>query len=464
MTTERTPVPVASAPSSAGVANSPAKLNGYLIKSTVVAALGGLLFGFDTAVIAGTTADLSKTYQLSPGSLGLTVAIALWGTVVGAMTAGIPGDRYGRRDSLRVLAILYLVSALGCGFAWNWYALVLFRFVEGIAIGGSSVLGPMYIAEIAPAKWRGRLVGFFQFNVVFGIMLAYLSNYLLGLLHLGATEWRWKLGVSAIPAALFLWMLIGIPRSPRWLVKKERIDEARTVLKLTGDESYENDLQEIVASIDLEHASQNVLFTRKYLLPIFLAISIGMFNQLAGINAILYYLNDIFGHAGFNKMSADLQSVAVGATFLVFTVLAMGVIDKMGRKKLLLIGSVGTCACLAGVSFVFFTGRHQALLLWLLIGYIAFFAFSQGSVIWVYISEIFPNQVRAKGQSLGSFSHWFMNAIISGFFPLMAASSGGYPFAFFSAMMALQFVVVLLVYPETKGIKLEDMGRKLGIG
>ncbi len=440
-----------------------ASINRYLIRSTVVAALGGLLFGFDTAVIAGTTSDLSRTYHLSPGSLGLTVAIALWGTVAGAISAGVPGDRYGRRDSLRILAILYLVSALGCGFAWNWYALVVFRFVEGIAIGGSSVLGPMYIAEIAPAKWRGRLVGFFQFNVVFGIMLAYFSNYMIGLLHLGAAEWRWKLGVSAIPAALFLWMLFGIPRSPRWLVKKRRIDEAREVLKLTGDENYEQDLQNIIASIDLEHASQDALFTRKYRLPIFLAVSIGMFNQLAGINAILYYLNDIFARAGFNKVSSDLQSVAVGATLLVFTMLAMAVIDNMGRKKLLLIGSVGTCACLAGVSAIFFTQRHQGLLIWLLIGYIAFFAFSQGAVIWVFISEIFPNQVRSKGQSLGSFSHWFMNAIISGIFPLMAASSGGYPFVFFSAMMALQFFVVLLLYPETKGITLEDMQRKLGM-
>lgn len=438
-------------------------INRYLIRSTVVAALGGLLFGFDTAVIAGTTADLSRTYHLSPGSLGLTVAIALWGTVAGAISAGVPGDRYGRRDSLRILAILYLVSALGCGFAWNWYALVVFRFVEGIAIGGSSVLGPMYIAEIAPAKWRGRLVGFFQFNVVFGIMLAYFSNYMIGLLHFGAAEWRWKLGVSAIPAALFLWMLFGIPRSPRWLVKKRRIEEAREVLKLTGDENYEQDLQDIIASIDLEHASQDALFTRKYRLPIFLAVSIGMFNQLAGINAILYYLNDIFARAGFNKVSSDLQSVAVGATLLVFTMLAMAVIDNMGRKKLLLIGSVGTCACLAGVSAIFFTQRNQGFLIWLLIGYIAFFAFSQGAVIWVFISEIFPNQVRSKGQSLGSFSHWFMNAIISGIFPLMAASSGGYPFVFFSAMMALQFFVVLFLYPETKGITLEDMQRKLGM-
>jgi len=438
-------------------------LNKDLVKSTVVAALGGLLFGFDTAVIAGTTADLSRTFRLSPGSLGLTVAIALWGTVVGAVSAGTPGDCYGRRDSLRILAILYLVSALGCGFAWSWPTLVAFRFIEGIAIGGSSVLGPMYIAEIAPASWRGRLVGFFQFNVVLGIMLAYLSNYMIGLLQLGAAEWRWKLGVSAIPAGLFFGMLFGIPRSPRWLVKKRRIDEAVRVLQLIGEENYEQELKDITASIDLDHPSQNSLFSRKYRLPIFLAVSIAMFNQLAGINAILYYLNDIFARAGFSKVSADLQSVAVGATLLAFTMLAMMAIDKMGRKKLLLIGSVGTCACLAGVSAIFFTQRHQNFLVWLLIGYIAFFAFSQGAVIWVYISEVFPNQVRAKGQSLGSFSHWFMNAIISGLFPLMAASSGGYPFVFFSAMTALQFFVVLFVYPETKGITLEDMQRKLDL-
>ncbi len=321
----------------------------------------------------------------------------------------------------------------------------------------------MYIAEIAPARWRGRLVGFFQFNVVFGIMLAYFSNYIIGLSHVGAIEWRWKLGVSAVPAALFLWMLFGIPRSPRWLVKKQRIEEAKEVLRLTGDENYEQNLQDIVASIDIEHASVDRLFTRKYRFPIFLAVSIGMFNQLAGINAILYYLNDIFARAGFNKVSSDLQSVAVGATFLVFTMLAMMVIDSMGRKKLLLIGSVGTCTCLAGVAAIFFSHQRQGSLVWLLAGYIAFFAFSQGAVIWVFISEVFPNQVRSKGQSLGSFSHWFMNAIISGLFPLMAASSGGYPFVFFSAMMALQFFVVLFLYPETKGITLEDMQRKLGI-
>ncbi len=439
------------------------KLNSYILRSTIVAALGGLLFGFDTAVIAGTTHALSALYRLSPGMLGITVSAALWGTIIGAMTAGIPGDKYGRRDSLRLMAVLYVVSAVGCGFAWSWGALVFFRFIGGLGIGGSSVLGPMYIAEIAPAKWRGRLVGFFQFNVVFGILLAYFSNYVIGMFGLGDHEWRWKLGIAAAPAAAFLALLFSIPRSPRWLVKKGRIAEAREVLQQTGAENYEEVLQEIVASIDAEHVQHDSLFTWKYRLPIFLAVTIGMFNQLSGINAILYYLNHIFESAGYSKVSADLQSVAIGATNLAATMLAMTLIDRVGRKKLLLIGSLGTMACLAGVAAVFLTKRHEGYLLWLLVGYIAFFAFSQGAVIWVYLSEIFPNRVRAKGQSLGSFSHWAMNAAISGVFPLMAARSGGYPFVFFAAMMALQFVLVLLVFPETKGVSLEEMQRKLGI-
>jgi sugar porter (SP) family MFS transporter len=439
------------------------KLNSTLLKSTVVAALGGLLFGFDTAVIAGATQALKVLYHLSPLGEGFTVASALVGTVIGSMLAGIPGDRYGRRDSLRGMAVLYLVSALGCAFAWNWTALVIFRFIGGLAIGGSSVLGPMYIAEISPAKWRGRLVGLFQFNVVFGILLAYLSNYILGTMGFGAAEWRWKLGVTAAPAAFFFVMLFGIPRSPRWLVKKGRIDEAREVLRLIGEENYEQELKDIIESIDAEHVTSDALFTAKYRVPIFLAISIGMFNQLSGINAILYYLNAIFEHAGFSKVSGDLQAVAIGATNLLFTMLAMSVIDKVGRKKLLLIGSVGTALCLAGVAAIFLIGRHESLLVWMLVGYIAFFAFSQGAVIWVYISEVFPNRVRAKGQSLGSFSHWIMNALISWTFPLMAASSGGYPFVFFSAMMVLQFFVVLFCYPETKGISLEEMQKKLHI-
>ncbi|MGA9899623.1 MAG: sugar porter family MFS transporter [Terriglobales bacterium] len=439
-------------------------LNPNLARSTAVAALGGLLFGFDTAVISGATSTLTQTYQLSPGGLGVTVASALGGTILGAMLAGFPGDRYGRRDSLRIMAILYLVSAVGCAGAWSWPALIVFRFIGGLGIGGSSVLGPMYIAEISPAKLRGRLVGFFQFNIVFGILLAYFSNYLIGLQRFGLSEWRWELGVTGIPAALFFVLLFAIPRSPRWLVKKGRIPEARNVLQNTGACDFEQELQAIVASIDSEHRQvAESLFSRKYLFPIFLAVTIGMFNQLSGINAILYYLNDIFSHAGFSKVSGNLQAVAIGGTNLLFTVIAMSLIDKIGRKILLLVGAIGMAACLAGVAAIFFTGQHQSLLLALLIGYIACFAFSQGAVIWVYLAEVFPNAVRAKGQSLGSFSHWFMNALISGTFPLLAASSGGYPFVFFAAMMVLQFLVVLLVYPETKGLSLEEMQKKLGI-
>jgi len=437
--------------------------NGFLLKNTVVAALGGLLFGFDTAVIAGTTSDLKRTFHLSPWLLGLTVAIALWGTVLGAMTAGVPGDRYGRRDSLRILAFLYILSAVGCGVAWSWFSLAAFRFIEGVAIGGSSVLGPMYIAEIAPAKWRGRLVGFFQFNVVFGIMLAYFSNYIISLLHFGEAEWRWKLGISALPAVLFFWMLFHIPRSPRWLVAKGQIEEARGVIVMGGCENPAEDLLAIEESLHRERSSDESLFSRRYLFPVFLAVTIGMFNQLSGINAILYYLNDIFADAGFSSLSSNIQSVCIGTTLLVFTSVGMLVIDHFGRKKLLLVGSIGTSVCLAGVAVVFFTHQHTRLLLWYLIGYIAFFALSQGAVIWVYISEVFPNHVRAKGQSLGSFSHWFMNAIISAVFPIMAESSGGYPFLFFSGMMILQFVVVLCFYPETKGLRLEDLEHKLAV-
>jgi sugar porter (SP) family MFS transporter len=307
------------------------------------------------------------------------------------------------------------------------------------------------------------LVGFFQFNVVFGILVAYLSNYTVGLFSLGWTEWRWKLGVAAVPAAAFLLMLFFIPRSPRWLVKTGRIAEAREVLQLIGEQNYEQELKDIVESIDAEHVTDEPFFSRKYRLPIFLAVTIGFFNQLSGINAILYYLNDIFARAGFDKVSSDLQAVVIGATNLLFTMLAMTLIDKVGRKKLLLIGAVGTAFCLAGVAAVFLTQEHEALLLWLLVGFIAFFGFSQGAVIWVYIGEVFPNRVRAKGQSLGSFSHWFMNGIISLVFPVMAAKSGGYPFVFFAAMMVLQFVIVLLFYPETKGYSLEELQKRLGI-
>jgi SP family arabinose:H+ symporter-like MFS transporter len=443
------------------------KLNLVLLRSTVVAALGGLLFGFDTVVISGTTQSLTDLFHLTGFSLGVTVASAIAGTVLGSMLAGIPGEKYGRRDSLRILAVLYLISAIGCALAPSWFLLLVSRIIGGLAIGGSSVLGPMYIAEIAPAKYRGRLVGLFQFNVVFGILLAYLSNYIVGTFNLGATEWRWKLGVAAVPAAFFLVMLLGIPRSPRWLAKKGRLAEAREVLRITGEENYEQELQDIVASIDAEHHAGESLFKSlfggHYNLPIFLAVSIAMFNQLSGINAILYYLNQIFAQAGFSKVSSDLQAVAIGATNLIFTVFAMTLIDKVGRKKLLLIGAVGTALCLAGVSYVFLSHSHESLLVWLLVAYIASFAFSQGAVIWVYIGEVFPNRVRAAGQSLGSLTHWLMAGLITFGFPQVAEKSGGYPFVFFAVMMFIQFFVVLRWYPETRGITLEEMQKKLGI-
>jgi sugar porter (SP) family MFS transporter len=439
-------------------------MNANLAKATAVGALGGFLFGFDTAVISGTTHSLTIAYGLSPQQLGITVAMALLGTIVGAMSAGIPGQRWGGRETLRVLAVFYVISALGCAFAWNWDALLVARFIGGLGIGGSSVLGPVYIAELAPAKTRGRLVGTFQINIVIGILFAYLSNYCIGRLGLGAAEWRWQLGIAAVPALIFLVLLFRIPPSSRWLVTQKRVDEARGVLQMMGAENPEGELREIVDSIHLERLqTSEPLFSWKYRFPLFLAITIGMFNQLSGINAILYYLNDIFAAAGYSKMSGDLQAVAVGGMNLLATLLGMSVIDKLGRKTLLLIGSVGTAACLFGVSWVFFTNSHQSDLLWFLVAYIAFFAISQGAVIWVYIGEVFPNRVRAKGQSVGSSSHWIMNAIIAYTFPQLAKSSGAYPFVFFGAMMLVQFFVVFFFYPETKGHSLEEMQHRLGI-
>lgn len=438
--------------------NNLVSLNRHIAKATVVGAFGGLLFGFDTAVISGTTSALTATYHLSPFMLGVTVFSALAGTVIAAILAGIPAQRYGRRDTLRIMALLYIISALGCAFAWSWSALIIFRFIGGLAIGGSSVIGPMYIAEIAPPDWRGRLVGFFQVNVVVGILLAYMSNALLGAMHLGADQWRWQLGVSGIPALLFLVTLYFIPRSPRWLVMKNNLSEALEVLKLTGTDQAKQELDEIIASVHQERASSSdLLWTPKYRKPVLLALTVGMFCQLSGINAILYYLNEIFVLAGASSMSSNLQAIAVGATNLVATLVAMSVIDKFGRKKLLLIGTAGLAFCLAAITVIFFTHRHMNWLIWLLMIYIALFAISQGAVVWVYISEVFPNRVRAKGQSLGSASHWVTNAAISLVFPVMAMSSGAYPFLFFCIMMVVDFFLVLFYYPETASISLERM-------
>lgn len=439
-------------------------LNSHVAKSTIVGALGGFLFGFDTAVISGTTQALTRLYHLSPALLGITVSAALWGTVIGALTAGIPGQKFGRRNSLRVMAIFYVLSAIGCALAWSWSALIVFRFIGGLGIGGSSVLGPMYIAEIAPTEWRGRLVGFFQVNVVVGILIAYTSNFIIGSLQLGAHEWRWQLGVSGIPALIFLVSLFFVPISPRWLVMQSRQQEALEVLRYTGVSDAQQELDEINASVHLEQSTKSEpVFKRKYRLPIFIAITVGMFCQLSGINAILYYLNDIFALAGATKLSGDMQAVAVGAMNLVATLAAMSVIDKFGRKKLLLTGTAGLVVSLGLIAALFITHSHLNWLVWLLMAYIAFFAISQGAVVWIYPSEVFPNRVRSKGQTMGSSSHWITNAIISGVFPLLVTSSGAYPFIFFAVMMVVDFFLVLAYYPETAGISLEAMQQRLGL-
>ncbi len=439
------------------------RLNSLLLRSALVGALGGLLFGFDTAVISGTTHQLTQVFSLGARDLGLTVSIALWGTVLGALTSGALGQRIGSREALRIMAVLYVISALGTALAWNWGSLLVFRFIGGLGIGGSSVLGPVYIAEMAPARVRGRLVGLFQINIVIGILLAYASNYAFESAHLGANLWRWELGIASAPALLFLLLLFGVPRSARWLLTRDRVDEARAVLGLLGSPDPQAEVDELRQAIHADAANPDApLFTRKLRLPIFLAVSIGLFNQLAGINAILYYLNDIFRAGGFSSISSDEQAVIIGVMNLLATLLGMSVIDRLGRKTLLLIGSVGTAVALAGVAAVFYTGQHRGALLWLLVMYIAFFALSQGAVIWVYISEVFPTRVRSKGQSLGSGSHWVANALISFAFPIIAKQSSGAPFVFFAVMMVVQFFVVLFVYPETKGVSLEQLQVQLG--
>jgi len=437
--------------------------NFHLMKATLTGALGGLLFGFDTVVISGAIDALVRLYGLSAQGKGWTVAIALIGTVVGALGAGTVGQKLGGRETLRITALLYIISAFGSALAWSWPSLMVFRFVGGLGIGASSVLGPVYIAELAPAKWRGRLVGTFQFNVVLGILLAYVSNYLIRTLNLGAAEWRWQVGIAALPAIGFLVLLFGIPRSPRWSASRDQIDDALAVLKLMGEPDPQAELADIREALRQEHASAHEpVFRWKYRYPLFLAISIGAFNQLAGINAILYYLPNIFASAGFSQVSGDQQAIAIGFTNLIFTMVGMSVIDKLGRKTLLLIGAAGTAGCLGGVAWLFSTHSHPGALVWILVTYIAFFALSQGAVIWVYIGEVFPNSVRSKGQGVGNASHWIMNTIIALEFPVVVHYlNTETPFVFFAVMTIVQFLVVLFTYPETKGQTLEALQRRL---
>ena len=429
---------------------------GTLIAAIGTAALAGLLFGFDTAVIAGVTGDLTSLFALTPETLGITVSAALWGTLVGALFAGKPGDAFGSRDSLRVLAAFYFVAGLGCALASNWPAFLLFRFLCGLAIGGSSVLAPVYIAEIAPPRHRGWLVGLFQLMIVTGILAAYLSNATITGLVVGETEWRWKLGVTAAPALIFFILLFAIPNSPRWLLAKGRRDEAIAAMARIGAPAGE--LHGIERTLGSDLPGERLSW-RRHRRPMLLAILIATFNQLAGINAVLYYLNDIFARAG--SLSPDRQAVLIGIANLAFTFVGMALIDRVGRKALLLAGAAGMTLCLGVAAAVLFGVLGKTLILPALIGFIAYFATSQGAVIWVYISEIFPSPVRARGSALGASTHWLMNALIAGIFPVLVAWSPGAPFAIFAAAMIVQFIVVAAIFPETRGVDLDEMGRRI---
>ena len=437
-----------------------------LIGIVMVAALGGLLFGFDMAVISGTTDWLKEVFNLGDFALGFTVASALIGTIIGSLIFGRPADRYGRRAVLQLLAVFYFVSAVGSGLAWDWLSFVIFRFIGGLAVGGASVVSPLYIAEISPARSRGRLVAITQFNIVSGILLAYLSNYIISRLGLGAAEWRWMFGVEALPALIFLLLLFLTPQSPRWLVARGRSAEATAVLEMCGSEAAgaRAEVAEIQASLDLTHHSlEEPFLVRRYRKPIMLAVAIALFNQLSGINVVVYYTKHIFEMAGYGSTDALLQSVIIGLVNLVCTVLAMSVIDHFGRRKLMLIGSVGYILSLSATAWSFWSGSGGVMVLISLIVFIAAHAFGQGTVIWVFISEIFPNRVRARGQALGSFVHWFAAAVISWTFPVIAAAAGWMAFAAYALCCVGQLIWVLTLMPETKGISLEKIQQQLGI-
>ena len=445
----------------------------FVLRCSAVAALGGLLFGFDTAVISGTTSTLKALWGLSDFWLGFTVASALIGTIIGSIAVGRPSDIFGRRNVLIVMATMYFVSAAGCGIAWDWYSLLVFRFIGGLAVGGASVVSPLYIAEISPAKNRGFLVALAQLTIVVGILCAYISNYIIGTMNLGSLEWRWMFGVEAFPALLFFVLLFTIPFSPRWLMSKKREDEARVVLaKIEPDEKLvEKEVFAIKESLDLEHhRMREPFFTPAYFKPIMLAVAIAFFNQLSGINAVIYFTSDIFKMTGADKVGALGQSMIIGLTNLVFTIAAMAIIDKFGRKKLMLVGSIGYIVSLATASWAFFTfggnftdGSGIIVLVAIMV-FIASHAFGQGACIWVFIGEVFPNRVRARGQAIGTFTHWVFAAVISWTFPMIAGQfGGGGIFAFYAFMMVLQLLWVIFVMPETKGVPLEEIQKKMGI-
>ena len=433
---------------------------------TFVAALGGLLFGYDTAVINGALPFFTDHFQLTTSMQGWAVSSALIGCIVGAFFIGRLGDKYGRRSMLRVMALFFLISAIGSGLADSLTTFVIYRLLGGIAIGGASVLSPMYITEIAPPKYRGRLTITFQLSIVLGILVAFYADYLL--LDIGENNWRWMFASEAIPAVLFFGLLFFVGRSPRWLMTKGKLEEAREVIiSVNNDNEVENTFDEIKESIDTDVVeSGKILFQKPYFKLVIIGILIGMFNQFTGINIVMYYATDIFRTAGFSTESAIGQTVLIGLTNLVFTLIAMQLIDKIGRKVLLLFGSIGMALFLGIFSFFFLTGTMNFVLVVCLIGFVAFFAASQGAVIWVLFSEMFPNNIRSRGVAIGTFSHWFFNGLTAFLFPIIVGlftegKGTGYVFAFYAIVTLASYFFYKKYLIETKGKSLEQIEKEL---
>lgn len=440
-------------------------MNGRIFFWSLTSALAGFLFGFDTVVISGAEKTIQTLWGLSPGLHGIVMGSALYGTVVGSLIGGWPADRFGRKATLLWIGILYFLGAVGSGLAPNVATFIAARVVGGLGIGISTVVAPMYISEIAPPKHRGRLAGMFQFNIVFGILIAFVSNALLA--GIGENAWRWMLGVAAFPSLLYAMFCLGLPESPRWLLsRKGNREAALQVLQRAQPEvaraEIEAEADEITAASS-EQVSGGHFWTRRLQKPILLAILIAFFNQLSGINAILYFAPRIFELTGLAAKAALLQSVGIGITNLVFTFVGLWLIDRLGRRTLLYIGSFGYITSLGLVAWAFFT-QHFSIVPACIFAFIAAHAIGQGAVIWVFISEIFPNRHRAEGQTLGSFTHWIFAALLTTFFPRMvAAFPPGYVFSFFTGMMVLQLIWVKTMVPETKGVPLEQIQRQLGI-
>ena len=434
------------------------KIKPYMFWVAFVASLGGLLFGFDTAVISGAEKQIQQVYNLSDFAHGFTMATALIGTIIGALFCGKPTERYGRRNSLIVIAILYLISAIGSGAIVDWYAFMIFRFIGGLAVGASSVVGPMYVAEISPSTWRGRFVCFFQFNIVLGIVLAYFSNYWISGVP---NDWQWMILAESIPALLFTVLLFTIPESPRWLIKKSRDNDAAAVFEKTGEPDVAGEVAAIRESLAADSVKGEKLFQKKYFVPILIAFLISTLNQLSGINAINYYAPRILEDSGVFREGAMLQTIIIGLTNLTFTMLGMFLIDKVGRRKLILIGSIGIVICHAMIALGFFCELFTGIyMLVFLMGYIACFAVSLGATIWVVIAEVFPTSVRASGQVFGSMTHWVWCALLTWFFPVFLSIGAGYLFCFFS-LIGVGAIIFALKLPETKGKSLEQLQKEL---